>query len=158
MIYIIFCRIFELVLSNRNTAKLIKEGAIECYNFHYNLIVLFHAIFIIFFFVKSFLNSNLNIEYLFIFMIVQVFRYKVIYDLGTFWITRIIVIEKPLIKTWIFRNLRHPNYIVVFLEVILVCLFFDDIMSLIFFTLINFILITTRIYYEEKANKFRQKL
>ena len=38
------------------------------------------------------------------------------------------------------------------------CLFFNDINSLIFFTIINSILLGIRIFYEEKANKFRRKL
>ena len=97
-------------------------------------------------------------EYLYVFFIVQIFRYKIIYDLGKYWTTRILVIKEPLIKTWMFKYLRHPNYLVVFLEVILVCLFFNDFFSLILFSLINLVLISIRIFYEEKANKFRYKL
>ena len=125
---------------------------------YYKFIVLFHIFFIVFFFVKSFSNSIFNIQYLYVFFIVQIFRYKIIYDLGEFWTTRILVINKPLVKTWMFRYLRHPNYIVVFLEVILICLFFNDFYSLIVFSFINMILIAIRIFYEEKANKFRLML
>ena len=158
MIYVVFSRLFELILSNRNTKRLIKEGAVEYFNFHYNFIVFFHIIFILFFLVKSFLNTNINIQYLYIFLLVQIFRYRIIYELGKFWTTRIIVINKPLIKTWMFRYLRHPNYIVVFLEIILICLFFNDFYSLLIFSIFNSVLISIRIFYEEKANQFRQKL
>ena len=158
MIYIIFARFFELILSKKNTTKLLQEGAKECYGFHYKFIVLFHIVFIVFFLAKSFSNSIFNINYLYVFFIVQIFRYKIIYDLGEFWTTRILVINKPLVKTWMFRYLRHPNYIVVFLEVILVCLFFNDFYSLIVFSAINSFLIATRIFFEEKANKFRLML
>ena len=158
MIYVVFSRLFELILSNRNTKRLIKEGAVEYFNFHYNFIVFFHIIFILFFLVKSFLNTNINIQYLYIFLLVQILRYRIIYELGKFWTTRIIVINKPLIKTWMFRYLRHPNYIVVFLEIILICLFFNDFYSLLIFSIVNSVLISIRIFYEEKANQFRQKL
>ena len=158
MVYIIFARIFELFLSKKNTTKLLQEGAREYYEFHYKFIVLFHIIFILFFLAKSFSGSTYNIYYLYIFFIVQIIRYKVIYDLGEFWTTRILVINKSLIKTWMFRNLRHPNYIVVFLEVMLVCLFFNDFFSLVVFSIINLILIGVRVFYEEKANKFRREL
>ena len=158
MAYIIFARFFELILSKKNTTKLLQEGAKECYGFHYKFIVLFHIVFIVFFLAKSFSNSIFNINYLYIFFIVQIFRYKIIYDLGEFWTTKILVINKPLVKTWMFRYLRHPNYIVVFLEVILVCLFFNDFYSLIVFSVINSVLIATRIFFEEKANKFRLML
>ena len=158
MVYIIFARFFELILSKKNTTKLLQEGAKERYGFHYKFIVLFHIIFIVFFLAKSFSNSIFNINYLYVFFIVQIFRYKIIYDLGEFWTTKILVINKPLVKTWMFRYLRHPNYIVVFLEVILVCLFFNDFYSLIVFSVINSVLIATRIFFEEKANKFRLML
>ena len=158
MVYIIFARFFELVLSKKNTTKLLQKGAKEYYRFHYKFIVLFHIVFIIFFLAKSFSNSIFDIQYLYFFFIVQIFRYKIIYDLGEFWTTRILVINKPLVKTWMFRYLRHPNYIVVFLEVILICLFFNDLYSLIVFSVINMILISIRIFYEEKANKFRLTL
>ena len=158
MVYIIFARFFELILSKKNTTKLLQEGAKECYGFHYKFIILFHIVFIVFFLAKSFSNSIFNINYLYVFFIVQIFRYKIIYDLGEFWTTKILVINKPLVKTWMFRYLRHPNYIVVFLEVILVCLFFNDFYSLIVFSVINSVLIATRIFFEEKANKFRLML
>ena len=158
MVYIIFARFFELILSKKNTTKLLQEGAKECYGFHYKFIVLFHIVFIVFFLAKSFSNSIFNINYLYVFFIVQIFIYKIIYDLGEFWTTKILVINKPLVKTWMFRYLRHPNYIVVFLEVILVCLFFNDFYSLIVFSVINSVLIATRIFFEEKANKFRLML
>ena len=158
MVYIIFARFFELVLSKKNTTKLLQEGAKECYGFHYKFIILFHIVFIVFFLAKSFSNSIFNINYLYVFFVAQIFRYKIIYDLGEFWTTKILVINKPLVKTWMFRYLRHPNYMVVFLEVILVCLFFNDFYSLIVFSVINSVLIATRIFFEEKANKFRLML
>ena len=158
MIYIILTRLFELILSKKNTSILLKEGAVEYYKFHYKFIVLFHILFISFFFVKSFTNTIIKMEYLYVFFIVQIFRYKIIHDLGKYWTTRILVIKEPLIKTWMFKYLRHPNYLIVFLEVILVCLFFNDFFSLILFSLINLVLISIRIFYEEKANRFRYKL
>ena len=158
MVYIIFARFFELILSKKNTTKLLQKGAKEFYGFHYKFIVLFHIVFIVFFLAKSFSNSTFNINYLYVFFIVQIFRYKIINDLGEFWTTKILVINKPLVKTWMFRYLRHPNYMVVFLEVILVCLFFNDFYSLIVFSVINSVLIATRIFFEEKANKFRLML
>ena len=158
MAYVIASRIFELILSNKNTKRLINEGGTEYYKSHYKFIVAFHIIFILFFFVKSFTITNINLPYLYMFFGVQIVRYRIIYELGKYWTTRIIVVNKPLIKTWMFKYLRHPNYIVVFLEVILISLFFNDFYSLIFFTTINFILICIRIFYVEKANRFRRIL
>ena len=123
-----------------------------------NLLWLFTLFLFYFFLVKSFTVTNINLLYLYMFFVVQIVRYRIIYELGKYWTTRIIVVNKPLIKTWMFKYLRHPNYIVVFLEVILISLFFNDFYSLILFTTINFILICIRIFYEEKANRFRRIL
>jgi methyltransferase len=159
MIYIVIARIYELLLSKKNSENLIKLGAKELYSFHYKFIVAFHVFFIFFFLIKSINNADETLQhlYLYIFILIQFLRYKIILDLGEYWTTRIIVINKPLINSWIFKYLRHPNYIVVFFEIFLICLFFNDFVSLIFFSLINLILIIVRIYFEEKANKFRRE-
>ncbi len=158
MIYLIILRILELFLSKYNTERLIKDGAREFYPFHYKFIVVFHTIFLAFFLIKSLGDNGFNFKFFIFFCLLQLLRFKIIYDLGKFWTTRIIVIDKPLINTWIFRTFRHPNYILVFLEVVTICLIFNDIVSLFSFSLINIVLIFVRIYYEEKANNFRRKI
>ena len=154
--YLIICRIVELLISRRNTTRLIKEGAKEFFPFHYKFLVLFHITFIIYFMIKSFDNIDLNYRCIFLFIFIQLIRFKIIFDLGKYWTTRIIVVEKKkLIKTGIYRFFRHPNYIVVFFEIILICIIFNDYEALLYFSLINTILIFIRIYYEERANKNR---
>jgi len=152
----IILRILELILSKFNTERLIKIGAKEFYPFHYKFIVIFHLFFLLFFLFKSFGENIINPKFLVFFCFLQFLRFKIIYDLGKFWTTRIIVIDKPLINTWIFRTFRHPNYIIVFLEVLTICFIFSDLVSLLSFSLINLVLIFTRVYYEEKANLFRR--
>ena len=154
--YLIICRIVELLISRRNTTRLIKEGAKEFFPFHYKFLVLFHITFIIYFMIKSFDNIDLDYRYIFLFIFIQLVRFKIIFDLGKYWTTRIIVVEKKkLIKTGLYRFFRHPNYIVVFFEIILICIIFNDYEALLYFSLINTILIFIRIYYEERANKNR---
>lgn len=154
--YLIICRIVELLISRRNTTRLIKEGAKEFFPFHYKFLVLFHITFIIYFMIKSFDNIDLDYRYIFLFIFIQFVRFKIIFDLGKYWTTRIIVVEKKkLIKTGLYRFFRHPNYIVVFFEIILICIIFNDYKALLYFSLINTILIFIRIYYEERANKKR---
>ena len=151
--YLIICRIVELLISRRNTTRLIKEGAKEFFPFHYKFLVLFHITFIIYFMIKSFDNIYLDYRYIFLFIFIQLVRFKIIFDLGKYWTTRIIVVEKKkLIKTGMYRFFRHPNYIVVFFEIILICIIFNDYEALLYFSLINTILIFIRIYYEERAN------
>ena len=105
MAYVIVSRIFELILSNKNTKRLINEGGTEYYNSHYKFIVAFHFIFVLFFLVKSFTVTNINSLYVYMFFALQIVRYRIIYELGKYWTTRIIVVNKPLIKTWMFKYL-----------------------------------------------------
>ena len=154
----IFGRVFELFLSNKNTIKLKTMGAVECFPFHYKFIVIFHSFFLTFFFVKSLYSEYYNSSVLLVFFLIQILRYKVISDLGKFWTTRIIVLEnQPMIKKGIYKYFRHPNYFVVFAEILLVCLFFGDFQMLFFFSILNLVLIFVRIYFEEKANFNRRK-
>lgn len=158
VIYLIVARLIELVISKKNTRKLFEQGAIECYAFHYKFIVLFHVTFIIYFLIKSFFIYKININLLVVFFIIQIFRYKVLYDLGKYWTTRIIVLKnKPLINSGIYKYLKHPNYLIVFIEIFLICLIFFDYEALLYFSMVNLLLIFVRIYFEEKANKNRLK-
>jgi len=155
--YLIFSRIIELMISNFNTKKLLKKGAMEYFPHHYKFIVFFHVFFIIYFLIKSFQIIQIDNKLLIIFFFIQVLRYKIIFDLGKNWTTRIIVSKNiPLVKTGFYRFLKHPNYVVVYIEVFLICLIFYDYRALLIFTLLNQILILVRIYYENKANGLRK--
>ena len=113
--------------------------------------------FIIYFLIKSFQIIEIDNKLLIIFFFIQVLRYKIIFDLGKNWTTRIIVSKNiPLVKTGFYRFLKHPNYVVVYIEVFLICLIFYDYRALLIFTLLNQILILVRIYYENKANGLRK--
>lgn len=159
IIYIICSRIFELCLSSRNVKILKKEGAEEFYSQHYKFLVLFHLIFVIYFLKKSLVFEDIQFLYLFLFFLVQIVRYKIIFDLGKYWTTRIYVLKKvPLVKKGMYRYINHPNYLVVFFEVLLVCLIFQDYLALLYFSNINLVLIFIRIYFEEKANRSRRTL
>ncbi len=156
--YIILIRVFELWLSNKNTKSLLSRGAVENYSSHYKYFVIFHVIFIVYFLNKSFRFIETNNIFYYLFFFIQIVRFLVIKELGIFWTTRIIIPDTPLIKTGIYKYLRHPNYIVVLSEVIVICLIFGDYLALAFFSIIKIILLSVRIYYEEKANANRRRL
>ena len=158
VLYLITARLIELVISYKNTKELLKFGAVEYYSFHYKLIVLFHSFFITYFFVKSLLVEKINFDLLILFFLIQILRYKILFDLGKSWTTRIIVMKnKPLVKNGLYKYFKHPNYFVVFIEVLLICMIFFDYKALLYFSIINLLLIFIRIYYEDKANNCRPK-
>ena len=156
ILYVVLSRILELFISYRNTNKLLKLGAKEHFKFHYYFLVSFHLIVIVYFLIKS-LDVDISLdENLIIFFVLQVFRLKVHLDLGKYWTTRIIVLEKiPMINHGLYKYFKHPNYLIVILEIFFLCLIFKDILALLFFSIINIFLILLRIFYEEKANKNR---
>lgn len=156
ILYVVLSRILELFISYRNTNKLLKLGAKEHFKFHYYFLVSFHLIVIVYFLIKS-LDVDISLdENLIIFFVLQVFRLKVHLDLGKYWTTRIIVLEKtPMINHGLYKHFKHPNYLIVILEIFFLCLIFKDILALLFFSIINIFLILLRIFYEEKANKNR---
>ncbi len=158
IIYLIFARLIELRLSHNNTKKLLGLGAKEFFPFHYKFIVLFHTFFLIYFFINSFFVDDMDFYLLLVFFFIQILRYKTLTDLGEYWTTRIIVLENaPLTSNGIYKYLKHPNYIIVFIEVFLICLIFYDYLALVFFSSVNLFLLSIRIYYENKANKQRIK-
>lgn len=158
IIYVIFARLVELLISHKNTKRLLARGAKEFFPFHYKFIVFFHIFFVIYFFIKSFFVYEIDFNLLFFFSLIQILRYKILFDLGEYWTTKIIVLEKvAMINTGIYKYLKHPNYVIVFLEVLLICLIFYDYLALFFFSLVNLFLIFIRIFYEELANKNRPK-
>lgn len=159
VLYIIISRVFELILSYINTKNLIQKGAKECYREHYKFIVMFHLIFVFYFLYKSLHITNLNLYFFYLFILLQFIRYKVIFDLGKYWTTRIIVLESvPLLKNGMYKYFKHPNYFVVLLEIFFVCIIFQDISAMVVFLSIKIILLKIRISCENKANKNRIKI
>tara|TARA_B100000989_G_C19418304_1_gene417487 strand:- start:72 stop:575 length:504 start_codon:yes stop_codon:yes gene_type:complete len=156
VLYIAFSRLLELFVSYRNTKQLLKLGAKEHFAFHYYWLVFFHIIVNIYFLIKSF-NVDINFSLSFIiFIILQFLRLKVHIDMGKYWTTRIIVLEnQPLVNHGLFKHIKHPNYLIVILEIFFLCLIFNDVFGLFVFSTINILLILLRISYEEKANKNR---
>ncbi|MBK7866982.1 MAG: hypothetical protein IPJ75_08355 [Ignavibacteriales bacterium] len=72
--------------------------------------------------------------------------------MGKFWNTRIYRIPNlPLINKGPYKYIRHPNYIVVVAELILIPLVFNLYVTAIVFTILNAIMLTVRIKAEEKA-------
>ncbi|MBC7480150.1 MAG: hypothetical protein H7317_19010 [Pseudorhodobacter sp.] len=110
-------RLGELVLARRNTAALMRAGAVEVAPGHYPLIVAMHALWLGTLWLLGYANSVQPV-WLVIFVLLQVARVWVLATLGRRWTTRIIVLPgAPLVSSGPFRYLRHPNYTVVIAEI-----------------------------------------
>jgi methyltransferase len=144
-------RLGELVLANRNTRRLLAQGAKEYGARHYPLIVAMHAAWLIGLWVFGW-NRPIDLFWLVVFVVLQALRVWVISTLGGRWTTRIIVPpDAPRIRKGPFRFIPHPNYAVVSAEIAVLPLAFGlPIFAAVFFIL-NALMLTVRIRAESRA-------
>ncbi len=113
-------RLAELALANRNARQLRAAGAIEYGRGHYPAIVALHAAWLAGLWGLGY-DRPVDRVFLMGFAVLQAARIWVIASLGRRWTTRIIVLAgETLIRRGPYRLIRHPNYLVVALEIAVV--------------------------------------
>jgi methyltransferase len=144
-------RLAELWLSARNEKRLRVRGAVEAGRSHYPFMVALHAAWIVLLWVFAW-NEPANWWLVAVYAALQVVRYWVIASLGERWTARVLVLPNaPLVTGGPYRFLRHPNYVVVALEIALLPLVFGLVAIAIVFSVANAALLSLRIYVEERA-------
>lgn len=144
-------RLGELWLSNRNTRRLLAQGAREHSPGHYPLIVAVHVLWL------SALwwlapGRAIYVGWLAIYVLLQLARIWVLATLGPRWTTRIIVLpDAPLIRRGPYRFVNHPNYVVVAGEIAVLPLAFGLWQVALIFTLLNAAILAVRIRAENRA-------
>jgi len=116
LVYLTLERGIELIVARRNTAALLANGAYERGRRHYPAMVALHASWLIAMWTFGW-NHAIQPEWLAAFAVLQAARGWVLVTLGRRWTTRIIVVpgEAP-VTAGPYRFVRHPNYLVVALE------------------------------------------
>jgi methyltransferase len=146
-------RIAELMISRRNTNRLIARGAEEVASGHYPLVVALHALWLGGLWVLVW-DRPVHWGWLFAFLVLAAARGWVIAALGEYWTTRIIVTpEEPLVTSGPYRYLRHPNYLVVACEIFILPMVFGLFWYALAFSIVNAALLAWRIRAEERALK-----
>jgi methyltransferase len=144
-------RAAELVISNRNTSELKARGAVELAQRHYPLIVAVHAAWLISLWVLG-RDQPLNIAALLFYLVLQGFRFWVMWTLGSRWTTRIIVLPgQPLVSAGPYRFLSHPNYVVVAGEIAVLPIALGLLWLAAVFTILNTAVLAIRIRAETRA-------
>jgi methyltransferase len=149
-------RLLELRLSRRNERLLRARGAIERGRGHYPLMVALHALWLLSTLVEGFLRGP-GLPALWpipaaLFLLVQPLRYWAIRSLGGYWNTRILVVpDAKLVARGPYRYLRHPNYVVVAVEVATFPLIFGAWVTALVFSVLNAALLFVRIREENRA-------
>ncbi|MCA0171004.1 isoprenylcysteine carboxyl methyltransferase family protein [Bacillus sp. RAR_GA_16] len=156
---LIIQRLGELQLAKKNEKWMKARGAKEVGQDHYKYIVWLHISFLLAVGIETVLRgfslSMIWIVMLGIFVFAQLLRFWTIRSLGKFWNTKIIVLpEANVVQKGPYRFMKHPNYVIVALEIISLPLIFSSYITAAVFTLLNaFLLLRIRIPIEEKALK-----
>ena len=144
-------RLFELWLSNRNTRRLLADGAKEYGRRHYPWIVAVHVLWLASMWWLA-PGRPLNFFWLGIYLLLQAGRAWTLSTLGSRWTTRIIVLpQAPLVRSGPYRWVNHPNYVVVVGEIAVLPLIFGFWDLAILFSLLNAAVLSVRIREENKA-------
>ncbi len=151
--FVIIQRLAELVYAKANTERLLKMGGQEHEAAHYYLIVAVHVTWI-----AALLwyapNQPINMIFLSLYGILQIFRIWVFASLGRRWTTRIIIVpNETLVARGPYKYFRHPNYMVVIGEIACLPLIFGLWEIALIFSILNLIALYIRINAEEAVLK-----
>jgi methyltransferase len=144
-------RLAELWLARRNTARLLAAGGIEFGRSHYPWMVALHVAWLAGLWL---LGRDRAIEpvLLALFLLLQVARIWVIATLGSRWTTRVIVMpQQRLVARGPYRWFKHPNYLIVALEIAVVPLALGLPAFAALFTVLNAFVLHRRIRVENAA-------
>lgn len=144
-------RLSELVIAQRNTARLLAKGGREAGASHYPLIVALHTAWLVGLAYFSW-GEPVNWWFVALYAVLQVFRVWILISLGARWTTRIIVLpEAPLVARGPYRFVRHPNYLLVACEIACAPAIFGLWIFAAVFSVLNAAVLYLRISVENKA-------
>jgi methyltransferase len=152
LLFVVVQRLVELVIAKRNTTAILAAGGIEHGVGHYPLIVLLHLCWLasLAYFISP--DRPVNVPLLSVFVVLQLLRVWVLCSLGNRWTTRVFELpgQKP-IATGPYRWVRHPNYIVVAGEILVLPLAFGAWDLAAIFSVLNGLVLWHRIRVENVA-------
>lgn len=152
--FIILTRLAELMYSRNNEKWLLAQGAVESGQTHYPYIVALHILFVVSLLAEASLKPTLVfIPMIFvIYLMLLAFKIWVIRSLGKFWNTKIYHLPNvPAIRTGPYRYFKHPNYLVVAFELVLIPLSFQLYYTAVIFSILNAMMLYVRIKEENKV-------
>ena len=155
---VIMQRFVELFVAKRNEKWMLRQGAFEVGARHYPLMVMMHAAFFLSLLLEvSIVDPGLSPFWtvlLALFLIAQIARVWCLTSLGKFWNTKILILPGAnVVQKGPYKFMRHPNYVIVTTELLVLPLLFSAYFTAIVFSLLNVWMLSVRIPTEEKALK-----
>lgn len=158
LLFFIICqRVVELVIAKKNEVWMLAQGGIERGAEHHKWFVVVHVLFFISIVMECLIRNNPveSINYLLftIFIITQLARVWCIASLGKFWNTKVIILPGSSLKTsGPYSYVKHPNYLIVGIELFVIPLLMGAPLTAIIFPFLHiFLLIQWRLPVEEEA-------
>jgi methyltransferase len=153
LILVTLQRLSELVIAKRNTAGLLAKGAVEHGAAHYPVMVLLHASWLAGLWWLGW-NATIIWPLMAVYIALQGFRLWILASLGRRWTTRILTVpNETLVAKGPYQYVRHPNYLLVLLEVPLLPLAFGLGWFALLYGLLNIAMLAWRIRIEDQALK-----
>lgn len=154
--FIVTQRMVELGIARRNEQWILSQGAMEYGKEHYKYMVSMHIAFLASFLLEVVIFDRTLSPFwpgiLTLFFLTQFLRIWAIQSLGKYWNTKVLILpDASIVKTGPYKFLRHPNYTIVVLEIILIPLMFNAYFTAIVFTVLNAWMLSVRIPLEERA-------
>lgn len=155
-IFIALERIVELIIAKRNEKWMLERGGVEWGREHYKWFIIVHLLFFLSILTEVSLRDNSGFvmnNYVFaLFLLTQAARVWCIQSLGPFWNTKIIILpDRSLISRGPYKYVKHPNYIIVGIELFIIPILFGAYFTAILFPILHISLMTVRIPIENKA-------
>lgn len=160
VLLVVGSRIVELFLSRKNTNRLLAAGAKEYAGGHYPFMMAMHISWLIIIVGNYYLHFEtlqVSLPFFYLYIFIQTLRVWVLASLGRYFTTRIISLETaPLVQTGPYRYMRHPNYVVVILEIFCLPMVFGLFWVALLFSVLNAGVLYLRIKAEEQAISSRR--
>jgi methyltransferase len=146
-------RLLELGVARKNEAWARANGAIEYGKEHYWMFFVLHPAWILALLLEGSLrNAGVAWWAVVVYIALQFARYSIIATLGTYWNTKILIVPGGArVKQGWYSFIKHPNYLVVALELFITPLIVGAWVTALLFTLLNALVMLVRIPLEEKV-------
>jgi methyltransferase len=153
---ILLMRGAELWIARRNRRWLLRQGAVEYGRSHYPVIVGMHVLFYVSLVSERVILSRswdpLWPAWLALLLSAGIVRVWLMTALGKFWNTRILVVPGGrAVRTGPYRFIRHPNYVVVAVEILAIAMLCGAYITAAVFSILNALILRVRVREEERA-------